>query len=164
MGNHYPTWLFQLRQSPGGNELFFVQKYQSVVHRLHPFKGSHLRPRLTPRRLPLRGKPWVFGGPISHRTLATHSGILTSVNSNPAYTVIFAADRTLPYQLARRASIRINPNALFLLSSFGIIREMRETKLVNLTPESIQIQLKTIQRIRDYSDTCPTDKFLNFGV
>ncbi len=44
-------------------------------------RGADLRTRLTPRRRTLRGKPWAFGGPDSHRTFATHASILTSSRS-----------------------------------------------------------------------------------
>ena len=71
--------------------------------------GAWLRSRLTPQRRPLCGKPWVFGGPNSHRTFVTHSGILTPASSSPPYGVAFTTGGTLPYQLAPCARIRINP-------------------------------------------------------
>ena len=40
-----------------------------------------LRPRLTQGRSALPWKPWIFGRKDSHLTLATHSGILSSVKS-----------------------------------------------------------------------------------
>ena len=45
----------------------------------------HLRPRLTRGRSALPRKPWIFGRKDSHLTLATHSGILSSMNSTPPY-------------------------------------------------------------------------------
>ena len=40
-----------------------------------------LRPRLTQGRSALPWKPWIFGRKDSHLTLATHSGILSSLRS-----------------------------------------------------------------------------------
>ena len=40
-----------------------------------------LRPRLTQGRSALPWKPWIFGREDSHLTLATHSGILSSIKS-----------------------------------------------------------------------------------
>ena len=87
---------------------------------------TYLRSRLTPHRRPLCGKPWVFGVRHSQPDFVTHSGILTPINSSPTYIVTFSVNGTLPYQLAPCARIRINPNYLFCLRSFGIIREMRK--------------------------------------
>ena len=49
-----------------------------------------LRPRLR-SRLTLSGraflrKPWIFGGPDSHRPFATHANILSRIQSSVAYT------------------------------------------------------------------------------
>ena len=60
-----------------------VLEYLPVVHRLRLY-----RPRLSPR-LTLRGrtflrKPLAFDGEDSHLTLATHTGILSSVKSTSA--------------------------------------------------------------------------------
>ena len=41
----------------------------------------HLRPRLPQSRSALLWKPWIFGRKDSHLTLATHSGILSSMRS-----------------------------------------------------------------------------------
>ena len=40
-----------------------------------------LRPRLTQSRSALLWKPWIFGREDSHLSLATHSGILSSIHS-----------------------------------------------------------------------------------
>ena len=40
-----------------------------------------LRPRLTQGRSALPWKPWIFGREDSHLSLATHSGILSSIHS-----------------------------------------------------------------------------------
>ena len=40
-----------------------------------------LSSRLTPGGLASPGKPWVYGGGVSHAALATHASILTSVGS-----------------------------------------------------------------------------------
>ena len=44
-----------------------------------------LRPRLTQSRSALLWKPWIFGLKDSHLHLATHSGILSSVQSTAPY-------------------------------------------------------------------------------
>ena len=44
-----------------------------------------LRPRLTQGRSALPWKPWIFGRKDSHLTLATHSGILSSILSTAPY-------------------------------------------------------------------------------
>ena len=63
--------------------------------------GYAWRPRLS-SRLTQGGrtypwKPWIFGHYDSHAILATHSGILTSVKSTPAYADASPRYRTLPY-------------------------------------------------------------------
>ena len=45
----------------------------------------HLRPRLSQRRSALLWKPWIFGRKDSHLSLATHSGILSSMASTAPY-------------------------------------------------------------------------------
>ena len=44
-----------------------------------------LRPRLTQGRSALPWKPWIFGRKDSHLPLATHSGILSSIQSTAPY-------------------------------------------------------------------------------
>ena len=53
------------------------------LHLLSIGYGSrpHLRPRLTQGRSALPWKPWIFGRKDSHLALATHSGILSSMQS-----------------------------------------------------------------------------------
>ena len=46
----------------------------------------HLRPRLTQGRSALPWKPWIFGRKDSHLPLATHSGILSSIQSTAPYS------------------------------------------------------------------------------
>ena len=67
--------------------------------------GCALRPRLS-SRLTLGGlasprKPWVFGGAVSRRSLATHACILTSMPSTGARASGFARHGKLPYQSNR---------------------------------------------------------------
>ena len=64
--------------------------------------GCAFRPRLS-SRLTLGGlasprKPWVFGGAVSRRSLATHACILTSERSTAARACGFAPLGKLPYQ------------------------------------------------------------------
>ena len=46
----------------------------------------HLRSRLTQGRSALPWKPWIFGRKDSHLPLATHSGILSSIQSTAPYS------------------------------------------------------------------------------
>ncbi len=57
----------------------------------------HLRPRLTQGRSALPWKPWIFGLEDSHLYLATHSGILSSMQSTAPYgTASSACNAPLP--------------------------------------------------------------------
>ena len=58
----------------------------------------HLRPRLSQRRSALLWKPWIFGRKDSHLSLATHSGILSSMHSTAPYRYRFVAHPMLLYQ------------------------------------------------------------------
>ena len=58
----------------------------------------HLRPRLTQSRSALLWKPWVFGRKDSHLPLATHSGILSSIQSTAPYRYCFFPYTMLLYQ------------------------------------------------------------------
>ena len=60
----------------------------------------HLRPRLTQSRSALLWKPWVFGRKDSHLPLATHSGILSSIQSTAPYRYCFFPYPMLLYQSA----------------------------------------------------------------
>ena len=55
----------------------------SIAYVLRPV----LRPRLTQSRSALLWKPWVFGRKDSHLPLATHSGILSSIQSTTASAI-----------------------------------------------------------------------------
>ena len=57
-----------------------------------------LRPRLTQSRSALLWKPWIFGLEDSHLPLATHSGILSSIQSTAPYRYCFIPYRMLLYQ------------------------------------------------------------------
>ena len=57
-----------------------------------------LRPRLTQSRSALLWKPWIFGQEDSHLHLATHSGILSSIQSTAPYRYCFVPYRMLLYQ------------------------------------------------------------------
>ena len=63
---------------------------QSRYGNLNPFPIDYafrprLRSRLTQGGSALPWKPWIFGRKDSHLTLATHSGILSSINSTTPY-------------------------------------------------------------------------------
>ena len=75
--------------------------------------GCASRPRLS-SRLTLGGlasprKPWVFGGAVSRRSLATHACILTSMPSTGARASGFARHGKLPYQSNRLDSAASAP-------------------------------------------------------
>ena len=59
-----------------------LMQYRNI-HLLSIGYGSRprLRPRLSQSRSALLWKPWIFGRKDSHLTLATHSGILSSLKS-----------------------------------------------------------------------------------
>ena len=57
-----------------------------------------LRPRLTQSRSALLWKPWIFGLEDSHLHLATHSGILSSIQSTAPYRYCFFPYSMLLYQ------------------------------------------------------------------
>ena len=56
-----------------------------------------LRPRLTQSRSALLWKPWIFGLEDSHLYLATHSGILSSMQSTAPYGTASSVLRMLLY-------------------------------------------------------------------
>ena len=58
----------------------------------------HLRSRLTQGRSALPWKPWIFGPEDSHFSLATHSGILSSIQSTAPYRYCFFPYTMLLYQ------------------------------------------------------------------
>ena len=60
-----------------------------------------LRPRLTQSRSALLWKPWIFGHKDSHLILATHSGILSSIQSTAPYRYCFFPYTMLLYQCTR---------------------------------------------------------------
>ena len=57
-----------------------------------------LRPRLTQSRSALPWKPWIFGLEDSRLYLATHSGILSSMQSTAPYRYCFVPYTMLLYQ------------------------------------------------------------------
>jgi hypothetical protein len=77
-----PAWIIPLRPAPDSN-LAKCRNINLLAIGYARLGGPHLRLRLTLRRRTLRRKPWAFGRPDSHRTGATHSGILTSQRSSP---------------------------------------------------------------------------------
>ena len=64
-----------------------VRPHYRNLHRLSIGCDSRprLRPRLTQGRSALPWKPWIFGLKDSHLYLATHSGILSSMQSTAPY-------------------------------------------------------------------------------
>ena len=66
----------------------------SIGYALKP----RLRSRLTRGRSALPRKPWIFGHEDSHFILATHSGILSSIQSTAPYRYCFVPYAMLLYQ------------------------------------------------------------------
>ncbi len=70
-----------------------------------------LRPRLTQSRSALLWKPWIFGRKDSHLPLATHSGILSSIQSTAPYRYCFFPYAMLLYQSLRIPELRCRVSA-----------------------------------------------------
>ena len=81
----YKTLRLSQRVPP---QLITLKRQDRNINRLdidYAFR-PRLSSRLTPSWRTLLGKPWTFGRPNSHRTLATHTGILTTAVSNQPYS------------------------------------------------------------------------------
>ena len=86
-----PEWLVPRlhRDNPSPASAFLTCPHSSVIpqyRNLHLLSIGYdsrprLRPRLTQSRSALLWKPWIFGLEDSHLYLATHSGILSSMQS-----------------------------------------------------------------------------------
>ena len=82
-----PTSLVRVFSFPA--HALFMRPHSSGIHQYRNINLSsigyasqpHLRSRLPQSRSALLWKPWIFGRKDSHLTLATHSGILSSINS-----------------------------------------------------------------------------------
>jgi hypothetical protein len=72
-----------------------------------------LRPRLTQGRSASPWNPWIFGREDSHLSLATHSGILSSIRSTAPCRYRFAAYPMLLYQ------------CIYTFPSFGVVFQPR---------------------------------------
>ena len=89
--NKPPTSLVPVLPSPA--RALFLRPHSSVIMRYRTFNllsidyvfRPRLRPRLTQSRSALLWKPWIFGLEDSHLYLATHSGILSSMQSTAPY-------------------------------------------------------------------------------
>ena len=66
----------------------------------HPWLMLSTRVPLTQSRSALLWKPWIFGRKDSHLPLATHSGILSSIQSTAPYRYCFFPYPMLLYQSA----------------------------------------------------------------
>ena len=90
-----PKWLVPClhRDHPSPASAFLTCPHSSVIpqyRNLHLLSIGYdarprLRPRLTQGRSALPWKPWIFGLEDSHLYLATHSGILSSMQSTAPY-------------------------------------------------------------------------------
>ena len=83
-----------------------------------------LRPRLTQGRSALPWKPWIFGREDSHLSLATHSGILSSILS------------TAPFGTASSRIQCSSTNHLWFLS-FGVVFQPRTFSAQDLSTSEL---------------------------
>ena len=83
-----------------------------------------LRPRLTQGRSALPWKPWIFGREDSHLSLATHSGILSSIRS------------TAPYGTAS-SCIQCSSTNHFWFLSFGVVFQPRTFSAQDLSTSEL---------------------------
>ena len=67
-----------------------------------------LRGRLTLRRLALRRNPWIFGGSVSHTSLATHVSIRTSDTSRSPHGSPFTGLRNAPLPLIAEPAVSVH--------------------------------------------------------
>ena len=84
-----------------------------------------LRPRLTQSRSALLWKPWIFGLEDSHLYLATHSGILSSMQS------------TAPYGTASSRIQCSSTNVLGTFLSFGSVFQPRTFSAQDLSTSEL---------------------------
>ena len=83
-----------------------------------------LRPRLTQSRSALLWKPWIFSREDSHLSLATHSGILSSIHS------------TAPYGTAS-SRIQCSSTNAFAFLSFGVVFQPRTFSAQDLSTSEL---------------------------
>ena len=83
-----------------------------------------LRPRLTQSRSALLWKPWIFGREDSHLSLATHSGILSSMHS------------TAPFGTAS-SRIQCSSTNAFAFLSFGVVFQPRTFSAQDLSTSEL---------------------------
>ena len=84
-----------------------------------------LRPRLTQGRSALPWKPWIFGRKDSHLPLATHSGILSSIQS------------TAPFGTASSRMQCSSTNVLRTFLSFGSVFQPRTFSAQDLSTSEL---------------------------
>ena len=77
----FPAYTLHIRPHSSGHTQYRNLHLLSIGYDSRP----HLRPRLTQGRSALPWKPWIFGRKDSHLPLATHSGILSSMQSTAPY-------------------------------------------------------------------------------
>ena len=81
-----------------------------------------LRPRLTQSRSALLWKPWIFGRKDSHLTLATHSGILSSIKSTALSST---ASSLIQCSSTNDTGIFLNKFKKRAFLSFGVVFQPR---------------------------------------
>ena len=101
--DHIPTRFARHFRSPVGRSLLRIPvstppkwcrniDLLSIGYAFRP----HLRVRLTLSGLTFLRKPWVFGGRVSRRLLATRSGIITSASSSRPCRSTFTLQQNAP--------------------------------------------------------------------
>ena len=90
----FPAYAFHMRPHSSVYMWYRNLNLLSIGYVFRPL----LRPRLTQSRSALLWKPWIFGHKDSHLILATHSGILSSMQSTAPYRYCFFPYTMLLYQ------------------------------------------------------------------
>ena len=80
-GSPFPAWISHMRPHSSVTTQYRNLHLLSIGYASLP----RLRPRLTRGRSALPRNPWIFGLEDSHLHLATHSGILSSMQSTAPY-------------------------------------------------------------------------------
>ena len=93
-GSPFPARISHMRPHSSVHGKYRNLNLLSIGYALKP----RLRSRLTRGRSALPRKPWIFGHEDSHFILATHSGILSSIQSTAPYRYCFIPYAMLLYQ------------------------------------------------------------------
>ena len=116
----FPAYTFHMRPHSSVYMWYRNLNLLSIGYVFRP----RLRPRLTQSRSALLWKPWIFGREDSHLSLATHSGILSSIRS------------TAPYGTAS-SCIQCSSTNHFWFLSFGVVFQPRTFSAQDLSTSEL---------------------------